>query len=64
MLHEQREMDFRIYVTDALRGLGGFTETPRYYDLITGNTSVVQETRSADEIKDNIKERLSRLRGD
>lgn len=63
-MQEQRELDFRIYVTDALKGLGGFANVPRYYDLIMGTAGEATETRSADEIKDGIKERLSRLRGD
>lgn len=63
-MQEQRELDFQIYVTDALKGLGGFADVPRYYDLIMGTAGKATETRSADEIKDGIKERLSKLRGD
>jgi len=60
-LHEQKEIDFRVYVTDALRAFGNFDGVPRYYDVAYGG-SAVEETRKPEEVIDNIKNGLRKLR--
>lgn len=63
---EQKEELYRIYVTDTLKMLTDIqrlridkVKVPRFYDLIHKGK---EETRSADEIIDSIKDRLERLR--
>ena len=54
-----RDFAYRIYVTDALKIIGRIDQ--RYYDFIKPR---VVETRTADEIISNIKEKLIKLGGD
>lgn len=56
---KQRELAYRIYVTDALKAFGGLNR--RYYDVIDVKP---QETRTAEEIKDNIRHKLTALGGE
>lgn len=60
MEQEVQEYTYRIYVTDALKGLIHTNE--RYYDWITRPRKV--ETRTAEEIIDNIKTGLAKLGGE
>lgn len=57
---EVQEYTYRIYVTDVLKGLINTNE--RYYDWITRPRKV--ETRTAEEIIDNIKTGLAKLGGE
>lgn len=57
---EVHEYTYRIYVTDALKGLINANE--RYYDWITKSHKV--ETRTAEEIINNIKDGLNKLGGE
>ncbi len=50
-----REDAYRIYVTDALKGLGGFDK--RYVDLIDIKPQI-EETRTAEEIIESIRGKL------
>ena len=56
---KQRELAYRIYVTDALKAFGGLNR--RYYDVIDVKP---QETRTAEEITDNIRHKLTALGGE
>lgn len=56
--HCQREEAYRIYVTDALKALGGLDI--RYADIVYGET----ETRTADEIIDNITSKIIKMGGE
>lgn len=56
---EVQEYAYRIYVTDALKGLIGHTE--RYYDWIKPQKT---DNRTADEIINDIKEGLNKLGGE
>lgn len=53
---EEHDMIYRIYITDSLKAISGLNV--RYYDLID-NSPV--ETRTADEIKDHIKNKVNNL---
>ena len=53
----QREWVYRIYVTDSLKHLAGLNI--RYADVFKP-----EETRTADEIIDGIKDKLRQLGGD
>lgn len=53
---DERDMIYRIYVTDSLKAIGQLDV--RYYDFIK-NTPI--ETRSAEEIIDHIKGKLNDL---
>lgn len=53
----QRDWVYRIYVTDALKVLGGLNI--RYADVFGP-----EETRTADEIIDGIKDKLRQLGGE
>ena len=52
---EPRDWTYRIYVTDALKYLAGLNI--RYADLFGP-----EETRTADEVIDNVKSKLRRLK--
>lgn len=53
---EKQKLDnFMYYVTDALKVIGHLNM--RFYDVV----NPVEETRSADEIKESIKEKLRRI---
>ena len=52
---QAEEKIYRVYVTDGLRALCG-GQGDRYYDLITPGK---EETRTAEEIIDNIKGKLN-----
>lgn len=54
---EKRVRMYRFYVADGLKAIGGFDT--RYYDLITSQP----ETRTADEIKTHIKNKLKAIGG-
>ena len=56
-----REEAYRIYVTDSLKALGGFHD--RYANMIKRETAK-EETRTPEEIKDTIKEKLAKLGGE
>ena len=49
-----REETYRIYVTDALKAIGGFNA--RYLDVFG-----VEETRTSNEIITNISDKLKKL---
>ena len=66
----QRDMAYRIFCTDAMRleismiaQLGGAKsfDMPRWYDAIFGRAQI--DSRSSDEIIDNIKEKLAHVGG-
>ena len=59
---ELRVVTYRIFVTDYLKGIGRF-DGERYIDSVKSALKPV-ETRSSDEIIDNIRSKLSRLGGD
>jgi len=59
---EFRELTYRIFVTDYLKGIGRFNGGPRYAEAITNSKQPI-ETRSSEEIIDSISEKLSRLGG-
>lgn len=50
-----RDEAYRIYVTDALKAIGGFNK--RYYDLINYEPPK-EETRTPEEIIANIRRKL------
>ena len=50
-----REDAYRIYVTDALKALGGFDT--RYFDLIEMKPTI-EETRTPEEIIERIRSKL------
>ena len=54
--HAQKEEAYRVYVTDALRAILGGEENARYKDWITPPQ---EETRTAEEIIDHIKQKLA-----
>jgi len=55
----EEELTYKVFVTDCLSIL---TNTnARYYDVINENENEITETRTADEIKDNIKDKLKRM---
>lgn len=56
---QQRELAYRIYVTDALKVLGGLNA--RYYEYIDDKP---QDNRTADEVVDGIRQKLTALGGD
>lgn len=56
---KQRELAYRIYVTDALKVLGGLNA--RYYEYID---ETPQDTRTADEVVDGIRHKLTALGGE
>ena len=53
----QREEAYRIYVTDSLKIIGGLNI--RYADIFAP-----EETRTAEEIIDGVKDKLRQLGGD
>ena len=58
-------MIYKIYVTDILRRLNHVyykDEIPTYYEIISGDGEK-EETRTADEIKDDLKSRINKLGG-
>ena len=55
----QEELLYRVYMTDSIKALVG-NET-RYADLIMRSDKENADTRSADEIKSDIKSKLRRL---
>lgn len=55
---ERCDRIYRIYVTDALKSIGGFDE--RYYDFITANQKPT-DNRTAEEIIDDLKGKLNAL---
>lgn len=67
----QEEKQYRIYITDALKVLtentakmfGGATIKMRYAELIDTEPQK-EETRTADEVVDSIKEKLEKLKGE
>jgi len=59
---EFRDLTYRVFVTDYLKGIGRF-DGQRYLDAVNSALKPV-ETRSADEIIDNIRSKLSQLGGD
>lgn len=60
LLEESRDLTYRIYVTDSLKAL---TEANvRYIDLIHQQKQKV-ETRTSNEIVDNIKQGLMKIGG-
>ena len=56
---QQRELAYRIYVTDALKAIGGLNA--RYYDLIDDTPP---DNRTADEVIDGIRGKLTALGGE
>lgn len=52
-------MLYRIYITDSIKALVG--NDTRYADLIIRSDKENADTRSADEIKSDIKSKLRRL---
>ena len=56
---KQRELAYRIYVTDALKAHWGLNA--RYYDFIDDKP---QDTRTADEVVDGIRQKLTALGGE
>lgn len=52
-------MLYRVYMTDSIKALVG--NDTRYADLIMRNENDNADTRSADEIKSDIKSKLRRL---
>ena len=55
----EEELTYKVFVTDCLSVL---TNTnARYYDVINENENEITETRTADEIKDNSKDKLKRM---
>lgn len=67
----QEEEQYRIYITDALKTLtentakmfGGATMKMRYAELIDPEPQK-EETRTAEEVVDSIKEKLEKLKGE
>lgn len=53
---------YRVFVTDYLKGIGRF-QGPRYIERLADLKKPI-ETRSSDEIIDNIKNKLSQLGGE
>lgn len=53
---------YRIFVTDYLKGIGRF-QGPRYIEHLADLKKPI-ETRSSDEIIDNIKNKLSQFGGE
>lgn len=66
----QEERQYRIYITDALKAIadnmvrmnGGVTLKMRYADMIDA-TPQNEETRTAEEVIDHIKEKMQKLTG-
>lgn len=57
---EQREIAYRIYVTDSLKSIGRLNK--RYFDLISDDFVQVHEpTETADEIVNRIKNGINNL---
>ena len=56
----QREEVYRIYVTDGIRALGGFKDSPRYVDLFEPQH---EETRTPEEIINHLRSGLECLGG-
>lgn len=59
---DYQSMAYRIFVTDYLKGIGRF-DGRRYIETITDVHKPV-ETRTSDEIIDNIKGKLSKFGGE
>lgn len=60
----QKDMVYRVYITNMLQRLIRVHykgEIPSYYDIISGGKK--EETRTADEIKDDLKSRINKLGG-
>ena len=55
----QRELAYRIYVTDALKAFGGLNA--RYYDFIDDTPP---DNRTADEVIGGIRQKLTALGGE
>lgn len=66
----QEEQKYRIYITDALKAItdntvrmyGGVSLKMRYADMID-TTPQKEETRTAEEVIDHIKEKMQKLTG-
>lgn len=61
----QRENDYRVFVTEALRGIGrscGVDIKPSYIDILNSYTKDRAE-RSAEDIISNIKHKADNIRG-
>lgn len=56
---KQRELAYRIYVTDALKSRWGLNA--RYYDFIDNKP---QDNRTAEEVIDGIRHKLTALGGE
>ena len=56
---QQRELAYRIYVTDALKSRWGLNV--RYYDFIDNKP---EDSRTADEVVNNIRHKLTALGGE
>jgi hypothetical protein len=56
---QQRELAYRIYVTDALKIIGGLNA--RYYEFIDDKP---QDNRTAEEVVEGIRNKLTALGGE
>lgn len=64
---KQKEETYRLYVTEILRGIGkqvGVSFSMSYTELIESMKPQKEETRTADEVIDDIKEKARKIRGD
>lgn len=63
----RKEEVYKTYLTEVLRGIGkqvGVEFSKSYHDLIESMKPQKEETRTADEVIDGIKDKLQKIRGD